>query len=431
MVDKIAKRLITIVLTTFTIFSSAGCSKSIESINFIENNKEVYVGEEFLVEYEIFPLDIDNVEIKVISSQENVLKNVSDNVFYATNEGTSILSIICNDKEYDQCIVSVKPIEATNIKIANDATSIGIGNSYEPEILFYPSNTTHKDIKLISSNEQIAKIDNNKIIGVTEGIAEITAITNNNITTTFTVNIVPVIANSIEIICESNVKIGDEVQLLLKWNPENVTYKNVKWKVNDITIASIDEYGILKAKKDGKAIVKAIESSNNIETRKTIVINPIEINDLIVTAKDYELYKGDNTQVYVDIVPSNATNKEVKYVSNNTEVLTVSNKGYVTAVGIGAAKIIVKTKNGLNKTVEIEVKEKPVSVKTVNKVDQPSKSITNSDSSTYMLNTNTKKFHRTSCSDISKMKESNKQLYTGSRDDVINMGYSACKHCKP
>ena len=50
---------------------------------------------------------------------------------------------------------------------------------------------------------------------------------------------------------------------------------------------------------------------------------------------------------------------------------------------------------------------------------------------TYILNTNTKKFHYPSCGSVKQMKESNKQSYTGSRDDVIAMGYVPCKKRNP
>lgn len=50
---------------------------------------------------------------------------------------------------------------------------------------------------------------------------------------------------------------------------------------------------------------------------------------------------------------------------------------------------------------------------------------------TYILNTNTKKFHYPSCSSVKSMKEENKQEYTGSRNDLISQGYDPCGRCKP
>lgn len=54
-----------------------------------------------------------------------------------------------------------------------------------------------------------------------------------------------------------------------------------------------------------------------------------------------------------------------------------------------------------------------------------------SQQTTYVLNTNTMKFHYPTCSSVDDMKEKNKQIYTGSREEVINMGYVPCKRCNP
>ena len=51
--------------------------------------------------------------------------------------------------------------------------------------------------------------------------------------------------------------------------------------------------------------------------------------------------------------------------------------------------------------------------------------------STYILNTNSKKFHKPGCSAVSQMKESNKAEFTGTRDEVIAKGYDPCKKCNP
>ena len=63
--------------------------------------------------------------------------------------------------------------------------------------------------------------------------------------------------------------------------------------------------------------------------------------------------------------------------------------------------------------------------------EQPNAQTTQSVEVTYILNTNTKKFHLPGCSSVSQMKESNKQTYSGSRDDLISQGYVPCKRCHP
>lgn len=49
----------------------------------------------------------------------------------------------------------------------------------------------------------------------------------------------------------------------------------------------------------------------------------------------------------------------------------------------------------------------------------------------YVLNTSSKKFHYPSCSSAKQIKESNKKHFTGSRTEVISMGYDPCKKCNP
>ena len=49
----------------------------------------------------------------------------------------------------------------------------------------------------------------------------------------------------------------------------------------------------------------------------------------------------------------------------------------------------------------------------------------------YILNTNTKKFHRPTCSSVKQMKESNKKESSESRSALIAAGYDPCKKCNP
>lgn len=49
----------------------------------------------------------------------------------------------------------------------------------------------------------------------------------------------------------------------------------------------------------------------------------------------------------------------------------------------------------------------------------------------YVLNTNTHKFHKENCESVRDIADSNKEVYTGNRGDLINMGYEPCKRCKP
>ncbi len=49
----------------------------------------------------------------------------------------------------------------------------------------------------------------------------------------------------------------------------------------------------------------------------------------------------------------------------------------------------------------------------------------------YVVNTNTGKFHYPTCSSVSDMKDSNKMYYEGTRDELVKLGYDPCKRCNP
>ena len=52
-------------------------------------------------------------------------------------------------------------------------------------------------------------------------------------------------------------------------------------------------------------------------------------------------------------------------------------------------------------------------------------------SDTYVLNTSSHRFHYPDCAGVSTMSEKNKQIYIGSRQELIDQGYEPCGQCKP
>ncbi|MBQ9320946.1 MAG: hypothetical protein IJ239_01100 [Eubacterium sp.] len=49
----------------------------------------------------------------------------------------------------------------------------------------------------------------------------------------------------------------------------------------------------------------------------------------------------------------------------------------------------------------------------------------------YVVNTNTKKFHRPSCSSVHDIKSKNRLDSSATYDELVSQGYSPCKKCNP
>lgn len=62
-------------------------------------------------------------------------------------------------------------------------------------------------------------------------------------------------------------------------------------------------------------------------------------------------------------------------------------------------------------------------------IEEPQQPDTNSE--TYILNTNSRKFHRPDCSSASQISDANREEYTGTREELIEQGYTPCGYCKP
>ena len=102
--------------------------------------------------------------------------------------------------------------------------------------------------------------------------------------------------------------------------------------------------------------------------------------------------------------------EKVKWSTSNKRVAAVSSKGRVTAKKVGAATITARV-GGKKYTCRVTVRKAAAS--------------------TYMLNTNTLRFHRPSCCSCDQIAPENRKVFKGTREEVIAMGYVPCKRCSP
>lgn len=145
------------------------------------------------------------------------------------------------------------------------------------------------------------------------------------------------------------------------------------------------------------------------------------IASITLNYSKYALTVGQSKTLVASTSPESAA-KNVTWYSSNNKVATVNKNGKVIAVKAGTATITAKTANGLKATCKVTVKAKS---------DTTVANNTSSGNITYVLNTNTKKFHLPSCSSVKDMNDKNKKEVSCSRDEVIDMGYVPCKRCEP
>lgn len=127
-----------------------------------------------------------------------------------------------------------------------------------------------------------------------------------------------------------------------------------------------------------------------------------------------------NLKTYTE--PETAPTK-ITWFSSNQKVAKVNSRGVVTALKAGTTTITAKTPNGLKVNCKITV-IRP-------KTGQAAQSKPASSGTVYVLNNNTHKFHKPTCSSASEIKPANREEVTWTREEIVAKGYAHCKKCKP
>lgn len=157
-----------------------------------------------------------------------------------------------------------------------------------------------------------------------------------------------------------SLEIEETKQLTVTILPANSTYKEVIWSSSNEQIVTVNSEGLLTAINAGSATITcaSTDGSNKTATCKVTVKEPtIFVNQLTLNPTHLTLERYKTEYISASIEPQNATNKELKWTSNNENVAWVNDKGMVTAVKEGTAIITAKTQDGTNleATCEVEV----------------------------------------------------------------------------
>ena len=97
-------------------------------------------------------------------------------------------------------------------------------------------------------------------------------------------------------------------------------------------------------------------SASKSETKSTsVAVKGIKINEDTEDFEDFEV--GNSKVLSVDITPSNATDKKIKWKSSDEDIAEVTSSGKVIAKNPGIVKITATSDNGKTSIIKINVNE--------------------------------------------------------------------------
>ena len=142
---------------------------------------------------------------------------------------------------------------------------------------------------------------------------------------------------------------GQNFTLQAMLSPSNATNKEVTWESSDAGVAAVSKDGVVTAKKAGKATIvakAADESGKYASCVVTVTEAKKEVTGVMLNKSSLNLGVGGSEVLSATVLPADATNKQVTWLSSTPSIATVSQSGVVTGVKEGTTQISVITAEG-------------------------------------------------------------------------------------
>lgn len=194
-----------------------------------------------------------------------------------------------------------------------------------------------------SSNEEVATVSDTgyvEICGVGTAVITVTA---GNVKAACKIT-VPQLIDWIEFDeDEIELKAGETYQLKPYISPSDATNKKLKYTSSDTKVAEASASGLVTAKSEGEAKIRAAatDGSDEYAVCYVTVTGKAKVTGITLDRTSAEVKRGEKLTLNVTVSPSYASNKKVVWKSANTKIATVDANGSVTAKAPGRTKITV------------------------------------------------------------------------------------------
>lgn len=352
-----------------------------ESI-YIPTKVQLIEGESLSLDVTIFPVDAET-DISWSSSDTNVAL-VNDGTVNAISEGECIIMATTDNGKSATCTVYVshKVINPTSIAIP-ETMELEVGGTQiiNPEIL--PSNA-ETTLTWMSSNPDIACVDDGTIVGIKPGNCIVTVTTDNGHEASCTVTVKRTEPSEVSVNpAILNLTEGEQYSISVSVYPSDAE-QTVLWSSDDETVAVVSDSGLVTALSQGNCIIAATTSNGKSATCAVSVSRQVIKPTSVTIPETMELEVGGTQIINPEILPSNAETTLIWW-SSEKEVATVEN-GLVSALSAGRCRITVRTDNGLEASCEVTVIQK----------NKPNEPIDNSDwAGTYSVKSTVVKYDDT------------------------------------
>ena len=321
-------------------------TQGISTLTLAKTSLSLYKGQVYTLKKTVKPTTTTVTKYTWTSSNESIAKVNSSGVITAKGIGSCTIKCKADGKTASCKVTVTKPVKAAGVYMDLREISVAAGKTYTLKAKFTPSNTSVKTVTWKSSNTKIATVsDKGVVTGVKAGNCIVTCTSKDGgYTASCRVSVDVPVTGIRFVTTEYTVSPGSSKTLKCTFYPSNASDKTLVWTSSDPKIAKVNSNGKVTGVKKGTVTITA-KTPDGKFTAKTTVKVFVEVTGVKLEKTSIKMEKGDSYCLVAGVRPTNASNKKVKWSSNNKSVATVTD-GVITALKTGNAVITCTTKDG-------------------------------------------------------------------------------------
>lgn len=153
------------------------------------------------------------------------------------------------------------------------------------------------------------------------------------------------------------VPMGRTRQLEAVTQPPNASRRNISWTSEDLSIATVDEDGVVTGHRPGNVKIAATTANGltvvaDVNVRDIILVDALTLDKTRLTVA-----QGSQISLGLTVEPAEAT-EAIRWSTSSEAVATVTQEGLVDCVGLGDAYITVASEGGVEAVCVISVVDK-------------------------------------------------------------------------
>ncbi len=328
-----------------------------EEILFGEKQYSVATKETLALTWTVLPENSNDKNVTFTSDNEEVATVDENGVVTGIKAGEALITAKATDGGIEGSVKLTVIQKAESISVTASSTDIWVGETEALTAEVLPFDTTDKSVTWKSSDEAVATVDENGVVtGIKAGTCDIiTASVYGTAEGRLTVTVLQQIT-SVELSrTDKAMKIGESFTLTATVLPEDAYNRAVTWESSDEAVAEVDENGVVTAKKLGTATITAISADSSIRAECEVRVIKL-VDSITFEESSIIIEKGKTATLTPVILPEDATEKQLTWVSDNEDVVTVDENGVVTGVNGGKAKVkAITTTDGVFAECEVTV----------------------------------------------------------------------------